>query len=404
MSLTEKRLARPVAWSVGALAVAGVAAVGARGSFGLFIKPWEEAFGATRGSVAGISATSFVMYALSQAFAGRLLDRWGGRRVLLVGLSGIAVSYLGAAFATELWQVFLLIGVMAGAASGFAAIFTLNYIAAGIVPSRSGIAFGVLTAAGAGGQVVVLPVATAALGVSLRVSLLAVALALAVAFVVVLRIVHDPGERDRERGTDGGFGTIARTPGFWLLLVPFFICGYTSTGLTDTHLIPYATDHHIAEATASAALATLAAFNVVGVLVAGYLTDRVDRGKLLAATYVARAAALFVLPALTSAGPIFVFAAFFGLADYATVPPTTSLTRSVCRAGGWGFALGLIGASHQVGSALGAWLGGWLFTRTGSYDYSFSSAAVALLVAAALSYLLRERGARPVPDPVPVGI
>src|SRR5688572_10381591 len=105
MSLTEKRLARPVAWSVGALAVAGVAAVGAGGSFGLFIKPWEEAFGATRGSVAGISAISFVMYALSQAFAGRLLDRWGGRRVLLVGLSGIAVSYLGAAFATELWQV-----------------------------------------------------------------------------------------------------------------------------------------------------------------------------------------------------------------------------------------------------------------------------------------------------------
>jgi MFS family permease len=404
MSSTDRRLERGVAWSVGALAVAGVAAIGARGSFGLFVKPWEEAFGATRGSVAAISASSFIFYAASQALAGRLLDRWGGRRVLLVGLASIAIAYLGAAFATELWQAFLLIGVVAGLGSGFAAIFTLNYIAAGIVRGRSGIAFGVLTAAGAGGQVVVLPIATAALGLSLRVSLLTVAAALAVAFVVVSLIVRDRvGERSSR--TDGsGFGTIARTPGFWLLLVPFFICGYTTTGLTDTHLIPYATDHHIAEATASAAFATLAAFNVAGVLVAGFLTDRIDRGKLLAATYTARAASLFVLPALTSAGPIFVFAAFFGLADYATVPPTTSLTRSVCKEGGWGFALGLIGASHQVGSALGAWLGGWLFTRTGSYDYSFSSAAVALLVAAALSYLLRERGQTPVPEPVPVGI
>jgi MFS family permease len=401
---STRRVERGVAWSVGALAVAGVAALGARGSFGLFVKPWEEAFGATRGSVAAISATSFICYAASQAVAGRLLDRWGGRRVLLVGLASISVAYLGAAFATELWQAFVLIGVVAGLGSGFAAIFTLNYIAAGIVRSRSGIAFGVLTAAGAGGQVVVLPIATAALGVSLRVSLLTVAAALAVAFVVIAFIVRDPGREQLARRGRGGFGTIARTPGFWLLLVPFFICGYTSTGLTDTHLIPYATDHHIAEATASAALATLAAFNVVGVLVAGFLTDRIDRGKLLAATYTARAASLFVLPALTSAGPIFVFAAFFGLADYATVPPTTSLTRSVCKEGGWGFALGLIGASHQVGSALGAWLGGWLFTRTGSYDYSFSSAAVALLVAAGLSYLLRERGHTPVPEPVPVGI
>jgi predicted MFS family arabinose efflux permease len=393
-----------VAWSVGALAVAGVAALGARGSFGLFVKPWEAAFDATRGSVAAISASSFICYAASQALAGRLLDRWGGRQVLLVGLASISIAYLGAAFATELWQAFLLVGALAGLGSGFAAIFTLNYIAAGIVRSRSGIAFGVLTAAGAGGQVIVLPIATTALGVSLRVSLLTVAAALAVAFVVIALVVRDPGREQLERAGRGGFRTIAGTPGFWLLLVPFFICGYTSTGLTDTHLIPYATDHHIAEATASAALATLAAFNVVGVLVAGFLTDRIDRGKLLAATYTARAASLFVLPALTSAGPIFVFAAFFGLADFATVPPTTSLTRSVCKEGGWGFALGLIGASHQVGSALGAWLGGWLFTRTGSYDYSFSSAAVALLVAAALSYVLRERRQTPVPEPVPVGI
>ena len=136
---------------------------------------------------------------------------------------------------------------------------------------------------------------------------------------------------------------------------------------------------------------------MAGVLVAGFFTDRVDRGKLLAGVYAMRAGTLFLLPTLTSPSSLFVFAALFGLADFASVPPTTSLTRSVCVLGGWGFALGLIAAAHQAGSALGAWLGGWLFERTGSYDLSFKSSAFALLVAAWLSYRLRDRRLEPQP-------
>lgn len=189
----------------------------------------------------------------------------------------------------------------------------------------------------------------------------------------------------------GGSWAFVRDGRFWLLALPFFVCGYTTTGLIDTHLIPHALHHGIGETTASAALTALAAFNVTGVLIAGALTDRLDRGVMLAVIYAARAAALLALPFLTSPEGIFLFAAAFGLADFATVPPTTSLTRSIFRAGGWALAIGMIGGSHQAGSALGAFLGGWLYDVTGTYTYSFVSAAITLVIAAGLSYALRER-------------
>ena len=266
-----------------------------------------------------------------------------------------------------------------------------------LVERRQGIVFGIITAGAAGGQVVVLPIATAALGISLRASILSVAAVLAVMAVVVLVAVPNVKPAG-ERIVGVGAGRLLRDTRFWLLAVPFFVCGYTSTGLTDTHLIPYALHHGVAEGTASAALTTLAAFNMAGVLIAGALTDSVDRGRMLATIYAARAVSVLALPFLTSAEGIFLFAVAFGLADFASVPPTTSLARSLFRTGGWALALGLISGAHQAGSALGAFLGGWLYDQTGTYTYSFTSAAAALLVASALSFALRERsGLRTLP-------
>jgi MFS family permease len=384
-------MSRRVLVTVGALVVAGIVTFGARGSIGLFVKPWEEAFGVGRGAVSMIAAVGFIAYGIGQVVAGRLVGAFGGRRVLLIGLVLMTVGFGAGSAAGGLTLAVLTIGLIASFGGGFASLNTMNFIAADLIEQRSGTVFGVLTAAGAGGVVIILPIATAVLGVSLRSSLFTIAVLLALTTVLVAVLVRDHAKETASKATPiGGLKVLVRTPGFWLLLVPFAVCGYTSTGLTDTHLIPYATDHHLSEATASAALATLAAFNVAGVLVAGVFTDRVDRGKLLAGVYLLRAVSLFLLPALTSPTLLFVFAALFGIADFASVPPTTSLTRTVCIKGGWGFALGLIGASHQVGSAFGAWFGGWVFEQTGDYEISFLLSAVALLVAAGLSYSLRS--------------
>jgi hypothetical protein len=103
----------------------------------------------------------------------------------------------------------------------------------------------VLTAAAAGGQVVILPVATIALVISLQASLGFLGILLVASALLVALVVPRRQAGDVERHTKARIASIAREREFWLLVVPFFVCGYTSTGLTDTHLIPYAIDHHI---------------------------------------------------------------------------------------------------------------------------------------------------------------
>ena len=262
--------------------------------------------------------------------------------------------------------------------------------------------FGLLTAGAAGGQVVILPIATVALGISLRTSLFTLAALCFAGALAVARTVPDLPARSSAVGATP-ISVMFRDRRFWLLLVPFFVCGYTTTGMIETHLIPFALDHHVDQAAASAALATLAAFNIMGVLLAGALTDRVDRGKMLGLIYLMRAGTLLILPFVGDATGLFVFGALFGIADFATVPPTTSLTQSVFRTGSWAVAIGVISAAHQIGSALGAWLPGVLFERTGSYSIAFASGAITLLVAAYLSFMLRRPSADRTATRSPVG-
>lgn len=379
------------ALAVAVLCLAGVAVYGSRGSLGLFLPPWQQQFGVSRASVALVSTVGFLVFAAAQPLAGRLLETIPGRRLVVIGLALCGAGFAGAALADSMAAVVVLIGVVAALGTGLASLPVLSVIAADTVRRREGMVFGLLTAAAAGGQVLVLPLATGALQLSVTAALLLIAVLLAVAGVAVAGVAA-PG---REAGSEKdplpartSLPELVREPRFWQLLVPFFICGYTTTGLIDTHLIPHAVDHHIHVSVASSALATLAAFNVAGVLVAGGLTDRMNRGRLLAAIYAARAVVLVLLPVLTTPTLLFVFAALFGLADFATVPPTTALTRQVFRAGGWALAIGLISAAHQLGSALGAFAGGWLFDRTGGYGFAFATAAAALVAASVVSLRL----------------
>lgn len=380
------------------LVVVAVLVMGTRGSFGLYVAPWEELFGVGRASVSLISATGFLTYGFAQPVAGRLLERWSPRLVIGLGLVILGTGLAGAALSTHMWMALISIGVIASFGTGLSSLSALSYIAGELVEGKGGMVFGLLTAGAAGGQVVVLPIATAALGVSLRASLFTLAGLCILGAMAVARIVPPLTSRSSTLEPTP-ISAMAREPRFWLLLVPFFVCGYTTTGMIETHLIPFALDHNVGQATASAALTTLAAFNIAGVLLAGSLTDRVDRGKMLALIYVLRAVTLLILPFVTGSAGLFVFAVLFGIADFATVPPTTSLTRTVFHTGGWAVAIGIISAAHQVGSALGAWLPGVIFERTGSYSAAFVSGSVSLIGAAYLSYRLKKSDPEPALTP-----
>ena len=164
--------------------------------------------------------------------------------------------------------------------------------------------------------------------------------------------------------------------------------------MTDTHLVAYMQGCHVGGTTASTLAATLALFNLVGTFVAGLLTDRIDARVLLAVVYLSRGAVLLVLPLLGTPALLAPAMVLYGLADFSSVPPTTALARTAFRTGGWSIVLGLIGAAHQVGAALGAGLGGFLYDRTGSYAAFFLVGAGTCVAAAALSLAIGRAGPR----------
>ncbi len=189
---------------------------------------------------------------------------------------------------------------------------------------------------------------------------------------------------------------------FWFLAVPFFVCGVTTSGLIDTHLVPLAHDHNVPVDVTAAAVGTLAAFNVAGTLAAGWLGDRVPRRTLLWLVYFARAVSLVLLINVGSGQLLIPFAILFGLADFSTVAPTYSLGAEYFGARrGAGTIVGILSLSHQVGSAVGAAATGILYQVTGSYTFPLELAILTLLVASALSFLLPSESRKPVAAPAP---
>jgi sugar phosphate permease len=403
---------RHYAWTVLALCFFAIlCAQGVRLSFGAFVRPWEEAFGASRGSIALIGSLSFLVYGGSQPFVGRAVDRFGIRRVLALSTLVVAAGLALSAAAQSTWQLALTYGVIAslgfGGASGVAASVAVTYW----FTARRGLAFALVEAGFGAGQLLLVPTALFVVSAAgWRATLLGGASLLAAVVAPVLwRRLRDRPEDIGLEPIGGPLATVAADPasgapavglrglarsrGFWLLAAPFFVCGITTTGFVDTHLIPLAQDRGIPSGTTGLAVALLAAANVSGILASGPLADRVDNRLLLAALYGTRGLSFVVLALLVSGPALVGFAMLFGLVDFSVVAPTQSLAARYVEPRTVGLAFGCLNAVHQLGSAVGAWVPGLVFDRTGSYD-DVLVVSVVVLAAAALTCLTLPRPGR----------
>jgi MFS family permease len=406
------------AWVV--LAVSFVAVVlpqGLRIAFGAFVPAWEHDFGTNRAYLAGLSGISFLIYGFGQPVAGRLADRFGGRSVLAAGVVIVGVgAFLVSLAPSPVWLGAAYVGV---ASLGFAASSNVAPVSLIVrwFETHRGLALGLMATAIATGQLVVTPVsllAIKAVGWRATMAIFAVALVFVLAPMAFLLLRSSPaGVGMQPLGAGGPLpGARARLvmrgprvvprSAFWGLAVPFFVCGVTTSGLIDTHLVPLAHDHNVPVDVTAAAVGILAAFNVAGTLLAGWLADRFPRRSLLGLVYATRAVSLLMLVNLGSGQLLFVFAVIFGLADFSTVAPTYSLGAEyfgVTR--GAGTVVGLLSLSHQVGSAVGASATGVLYQLTGSYNVPILLAIGTLLVASLLSFLLPAESRQPVVAPAP---
>lgn len=426
MTTTEsqrRRLHR--AWIVAGVAlVAIVGAAGFRATPGVLITPLEEEFGWSRGTISLAVSVNLVLFGVTAPFAAALMDRFGMRRVVATALLLVSLGSGLTVFMTQSWQLIACWGVLVGLGTGSMALVFVATVTDRWFVRHRGVVTGVLTAGGAAGQLVFLPVlAWLAQGPGWRTAALVVAAAALSVVPLVWFLLHDrprdvglsalgappavPGAEDGVR-TGGAAAralsvlrSAARTRPFWYLAGGFAICGASTNGLVGTHFIPAAHDHGMAETTAAGLLALVGVFDIAGTVLSGWLSDRVDPRKLLGAYYALRGLSLLVLPSLfaeTTEPSMLVFIIFYGLDWVATVPPTVALCRTIYGKDG-AVVFGWVFASHQVGAALAATAAGVTRDHLGHYDAAWYAAGILCAAAAWMSLLIvsRTRTSAPVP-------
>jgi MFS family permease len=408
------------AWLVAA--VTGIAIIGAAGfraTPGVLITPLQDEFGWSRGTISLAVSVNLVLFGLTAPFAAALMDRLGVRRVVAGALLLVATGSGLTVFMTASWQLVLLWGVLVGLGTGSMALVLVATVAGRWFIRHRGVVTGVLTAAGATGQLIFLPVlATLAEHHGWRTAALTVTgAALAVVPLVAWFLRDHPADLGLapyggsaivpapHRGTGAGTRALSvlrgagRTGTFWLLVGAFAICGASTNGLVATHLIPAAHDHGMPETTAAGLLALIGVFDIVGTVVSGILTDRYDSRVLLGAYYALRGISLLLLPSLISgtAHPsLLVFVVFYGLDWVATVPPTIALCRQHFGADG-PVVFGWVFGAHQIGAAVAASGAGFVRDVTGEYNPAWVAAGVLCFFAAVMSVRVTPAAVRPQP-------
>src|SRR4051794_30080381 len=411
------------AWVVAAVSfVALIGAAGFRATPGALITPLQDEFGWSRSTISLAVSVNLLLYGLTAPFAAALMNRFGIRRVVPAALLLVAVGSGLTVFMTQSWQLVLLWGVLVGLGTGSMALAFVATVTGRWFIAQRGLVTGILTAAGATGQLVFLPVvAWLASSHGWRWAALVVAGgALLVAPLALLLLREYPSDvglppyggtevlppappaPGAGRTAIRGLTTAARTRPFWLLAGGFAICGATTNGLVGTHFIPAAHDHGMPTTTAAGLLALVGLFDVAGTIFSGFLTDRVDSRFLLGAYYALRGLSLLVVSQLfaASAHPsMLVFIIFYGLDWVATVPPTVALCREYFGADG-PVVFGWVFAAHQVGAAIAATAAGLVRDHLGTYTLAWYVAGALCFLAAGFSLQLLRRG--PVRRAVPL--
>lgn len=365
-------------WIVVALSFVALAfTFGARSSIGMVLPSWRVEFGWTASQSAAGAEIVLVMMALGSPIAGNVIDRHGARRVVAGGLAALAAGVGGTAFASEPIHYYLLFGIVGGA--GWAAV-SIPIVTAAVsrhFTRLRGLAVGVAISGASGGQLPVLSLLGVMIaGLGWRNTYLVVAAVMAaLAGLVALRF-GGPAAAPARAGGDGPdplsrrLGLLFSDRTFLLLLAAFTLCGFTTAGVIDVYFIPYAISCGYSLVEGSAAYGVHGLGNLAGVILFSWLADHVHRPRLLAGMFFLRAAAFGLLLAIAAdIRLMFVFAAVFGILNFATFPVIANIVVTHVGIRVLGLTLGLLFGGHSLGAAAGVAAGGWIFDVTARYEW-----------------------------------
>ena len=369
--------------------------MGIRHGFGLWLQPITQAQGWTRETFSFALAIQNLTWGLTGIFAGMLADRFGAMRVLWGGALLYALGLVGMAYAPGPWWFAFTAGILIGIAqAGTTYPVIYGVIGRQVDPAKRSWAMGMAAAAGSFGQFLMVPVEgllISSLGWQQALVLLGLAALLIAPLAIGLREPGFVGGKPlvRDQTIAQALREAAGHPSFQLLVLGYFVCGFQVVFI-GVHLPSYLKDKGLTPEVASYALALVGLFNVFGTYIAGALGQKLAKQKILAFIYFARAVAIVVF-LLVPISPlsVYVFSSVMGLLWLSTVPPTNALVAQIFGVAHLSMLGGIAFFSHQIGSFMGVWLGGFLYDRTGSYDVVWYISIVLGVVAAALNLPIR---------------
>lgn len=377
--------------------------MGVRHGFGLWLQPVTQAQGWTRETFAFAIAIQNLVWGFSGIFAGMVADRFGASKVLVAGAVFYALGLYGMAHSPTPLLFTLSTGVLIGIAqAGTTYAVVYGIIGRNVAAEKRSWAMGVAAAAGSFGQFLMVPTEgflISSLGWQEALSVLGLS---ALLIIPLAWGLYEPGftggqAHKRDQSVMHAIREAFKYPSFRLLMAGYFVCGFQVVFI-GVHMPSYLKDKGLSPQVASYALALIGLFNVFGTYAAGALGQRLAKRKILAFIYLARAATIsvFLLVPLSPAS-VYVFASVMGVLWLSTVPPTNALVAQIFGVAHLSMLSGFVFFSHQIGSFMGVWLGGYLYDKTGSYDVvwyiSIGLGIFAALVNLPVREVAIERGA-----------
>ncbi len=375
--------------------------MGIRQNFGLFLPPMTGDLGLGRESFAFAMALQNIIWGLFTPITGVLADKYGSGRMIALG----GVVYAGGLYimsgATDATDLNIGAGLFIGfgqAAAGFAVV--LAAVARRVPAGKRSLALGIATAGGSFGQFYMAPVSLGLIeSIGWSTALLYIA-GLALIMVALATGLTGNSSDTREGDPAQTLGAAVREAtghkGYWYLTSGFFVCGFQISFIA-VHFPAFLLDAGFSAATGATAIALIGFFNIMGTYGCGVLGGRYSKKYLLSGLYFLRAVlvAVFLMLPVTELS-VLVFASAMGVLWLGTVPLTSGLVAQIFGVRYMSTLFGIVFFSHQLGSFIGVWWGGYSFDTTGSYDQVWIASIVLGLVAALLHLPITESPLRPV--------
>ena len=388
-----------------AACVMGFITIGTRSTVSSFLKTIIADLGTNRETISFVVATNIWLSGFLQPFAGRFMDRCGARGLFTVSIAlyGLSIGLIG--LTHSVWYLFVVYGVLVGAASAGASMSLANALVAQWFRDWRAFAMGINNTGGAVGTLFLVGTMSPWLLSTFGWRLSHVYLGAAVLLLAVPMAMLIPRRRAAAGSGPTPAGLQATVPGpletqrwaaalrsapLWQINGGYFVCGMT-VSLFTIHFIPFATDRGFALETAAHAFGLMAICSVVGSLLAGVLADRIGRKHVLGLAYLIRACTFAQLLLWHHEMALYVFAVVGGLVWLATPPSVTSLTGEIYGMRTLGTLSGVSVVGHQIGGGLSVWLAGKFYDLTGNYDISFTLAVIALVGASRVSFGIAEQ-------------